>query len=115
MDNQEFAELFNQTTKQNKPVDLVYKLYYNKETGNPVQYATDELEGDYIEITKQQYAESRYDSLVIDGELQKIGNITSWSKLVPSIKDGVSTRTDNAMIVDSNSNTRWKVKTYTGE
>lgn len=111
MDEQQFAELFNQTTKQNKPVDLVYKLYYNKETGNPVQYATDELEGDYIEITKQQYAESRYDSLVIDGVLTSVTEVESWTKIVLD-NEGVACATNNAMIVDSNSNTRWKVKTY---
>jgi len=111
MDEQQFAELFNQTTKQNKPVDLVYKLYYNKETGNPVQYATDELEGDYIEITKQQYAESRYDSLVIDGVLTSVTEVESWTKIVPG-NEGVACATNNVMIVDSNSSTKWKIKTY---
>ena len=111
MDEQQFAELFNQTTKQNKPVDLVYKLYYNKETGNTIQYTTDELEGDYIEITKQQYAESRYDSLVIDGVLTSVTEVESWTKIVLD-NEGVACRDNNAMIVDSNSNIRWKVKTY---
>jgi hypothetical protein len=111
MDEQQFIELFNQTTKQNKPVDLVYKLYYNKETGNTIQYTTDELEGDYIEITKQQYAESRYDSLVIDGVLTSVTEVESWTKIVLD-NEGVACRDNNAMIVDSNSNTRWKVKTY---
>ena len=36
------------------------RLYYNKDTGEPIAYSMEELEGDFIIITKEQYAEGRY-------------------------------------------------------
>ena len=38
----EFNQLFVDIIKLKKPVDINYRLYYNKETGKPLQYTTDE-------------------------------------------------------------------------
>ena len=110
----EFNQLFATITISKKPVDFEYKLYYNKETGKPLQYTTDKQDGDCIVITKQQYAESRYDSVVVNGKLTTVNNAVRWSKLVPS-NEGVACVTNNVMIVDSNSLTRWKIKTHDAE
>ena len=110
----EFNQLFAGTIKSKKPVDFDYKLYYNKETGKPLQYTTDKQDGDCIVITKQQYAESRYDSVVVNGKLTTVNNAVRWSKLVPS-NEGVACATNNVMIIDSNSLTRWKIKTHDAE
>ena len=107
----EFNQLFVDIIKSKKPVDINYRLYYNKETGKPLQYTTDEQDGDCIVITKQQYAESRYDSVVINGKLTTVNNAIRWSKLVPS-NEGISTRADNVMIVDDRGAAKWKLKTY---
>ena len=107
----EFNQLFVEAMKSKKPVDINYKLYYNKETGKPLQYTTDEQAGDCIVITKQQYAESRYDSVVVNGKLTTVNDAVRWSKLIPGI-EGVSCVANNVMIVDSNSSTKWKIKTY---
>jgi hypothetical protein len=111
---EEFNQLFTNIVKPKKPVDFKYKLYYNKETGKSLQYTTDEQAGDYIVITKQQYAESRYDSMVINGKLTTVNNAIRWSKLVPS-NEGVSCAIDNVMIVDNNGRTKWKIKTFDAE
>ena len=114
IDPNEFNKLFKDLVKVKKPVDTTYKVYYNKETGKPLQYTTDEQDGDYIVITKQQYAESRYDSVVINEKLTTANDAVRWSKLVPS-NEGVACAINNVMIVDSNSSTKWKIKTYDAE
>ena len=48
IDPNEFNKLFNDLVKVEKPVDNVYKVYYNKKTGKVLQFTTDTLEGDYI-------------------------------------------------------------------
>jgi hypothetical protein len=113
MDSEEFIKLFNQTVAKVKiKVDYEYRLYYNIDTGKPIEYTTDALDGEnYLVITKQQYAEGRYDILVIDRELRTLNTIEQWTKLVPS-NEGISTREDNVMIVDDNGANKWKLKTY---
>ena len=107
----EFNQLFTDIIKSKKPVDINYRLYYNKETGKPLQYTIDEQDGDCIVITKQQYAESRYDSVVINGKLTTVNDAVRWSKLVPG-NEGVACATNNVMIVDDNGAAKWKLKTY---
>ena len=48
MDSKEFAELFNETlVKGNKKIDIEYRLYYNKETCEPLCYTMeDKSQGD---------------------------------------------------------------------
>ena len=113
MDSEEFIKLFNQTVAKVKiKVDYEYRLYYNIDTGKPLAYTTEVLdEENYLVISKQEYAESRYDILVIDRELRTLNSIQQWTKLVPS-NEGISTREDNVMIVDDNGTAKWKLKTY---
>ena len=42
----EFNQLFTDIIRSKKPVDYSYRLYYNKETGKPLQYTTDEEDGE---------------------------------------------------------------------
>ena len=113
MDSDEFIKLFNQAVAKVKiKVDYEYRLYYNIDTGKPLAYTTEVLDGEnYLVISKQEYAESRYDILVIDRELRTLNSIQQWTKLVPS-NEGISTREDNVMIVDDNGTAKWKLKTY---
>ena len=113
MDNTDFAKLFNQIVKKVKiKVDYEYRLYYNKVNGKPIRYTTDTVDqGDYLVISKQQYAEGRYDILVIDEKIRTLNSFDQWTKLVPA-KHGISTRADNVMIVDDNGAAKWKLKTY---
>lgn len=110
MDPVEFAKLFNQTIPDIK-VDFEYRLYYNKQTGEPIAYTMEELEGDYIEVTAEQYAQGRYDLVIRNGIIERLIDSVSWTKLVPS-NAGTGCRADNVMIVEPNSNTKWGIKTY---
>ena len=113
MDSAEFAKLFNQTVAKVKiKVDYEYRLYYNIDTGKPIEYTTEVLDGEnYLVISKQEYAESRYDILVIDEKIRTLDSFDLWTKLVPA-KHGMSTRADNVMIVDDNGAAKWKLETY---
>jgi hypothetical protein len=110
----EIQKLFADYVPPKIKVDREYRLYYNKTTGEPLQYTTNVLQGDFVNITKQEYAESRYDVVVVKEKLVKINSIDQWTKLVPS-KDGISTREDNVMIVDHTATMKWKLKTFYSE
>lgn len=114
MDNADFVKLFNQIVKKVKiKVEYEYRLYYNKVNGKPIRYTTDTVDqGDYLVISKQQYAEGRYDILVIDEKIRTLNSFDQWTKLVPDQEGSISTRTDNVMIVDQDGSARWKLKTY---
>lgn len=93
-------------------VDYEYRLYYNKEDGEPLFYSMESHpEGSFIVVTKEQYTEGRHDLNIRNGVIERLIDSVSWSKLVPS-KDGVTTRADNVMIVDINGAAKWTLKTY---
>ena len=111
MTEEELAQLFDQIIADNKPVDYEYRLYYNKETGQPLFYSMEELDGDYIKVTQEQHSQGRYDILVRKGKIVRQNDSVSWTKLAPS-ETGTKCRADNVMIVDNNSDIKWTSKTY---
>tara|TARA_R110000803_G_scaffold9968_3_gene30982 strand:+ start:483 stop:836 length:354 start_codon:yes stop_codon:yes gene_type:complete len=114
MNSEEFIKLFNQTVAKAKiKVDYEYRLYYNKETGEPLFYSMEgHPEGSFIVVTKEQYAEGRHDLNIRKGVIERLIDSVNWTKLVPSNEEGTSTRADNVMIVDDNGAAKWKLKTY---
>lgn len=56
---------------------MEYKLYYGP-AGEVITYTTETLEGNWIQITREQFAEARMDIKVVDGRI----SVTSYSKLV---------------------------------
>lgn len=111
MNSVDFGELFNKITQVKKIVDFEYRLYYNKETNKPLFYTMEKPNGDYIIVTHQQYSEGRHDIIIVDGNIKSLANAVSWSKLVPS-DSGTGCRANNVMIVDAESDKKWKLKTY---
>ena len=94
-------------------VDYEYKLYYNKETCEPLFYTMDDKsQGDYIVVSKERYTEGRYDIRIRNGIIEKLEDAVTWTKLVPDQDGETSTRADNVMIVDKEGTNRWKIKTY---
>lgn len=91
-----------------KKVKYEYRLYYDKETGDPLFYSMEDLEGDYIVIDKDQFAECRYDVRVKDGKIERIKGV-SIGKLVPST-EGYGTRADDVSLVGDEQ--CWSLKTY---
>lgn len=84
--------------KQPEPVAVHYYLYYNNE-GEPLYFSGEELEGNKIEITKQQYDTLRLgDAKVVNGELKTRSLVPPLRKLVPS-DNGVTTHKNDIAIV----------------
>ena len=69
----------------------------------------EELEGDYITVTKEQYHQGRYDVIVKDNGIFKLDSIQYIRKLVPDQKRRCM-RSTNVLILDPISNKKWKVK-----
>lgn len=95
---------------------LEYRLYYDK-NGKVITYTTEKIPGDYIVITKQQYAEARNDVIVQNNMLVKERQKITTGKLVKnkSNTDGIKTSKYDINILLSDSDTNynfWKLKIY---
>ena len=85
-----------------------YRVYY-RDDGSIVDYTSGEMEGNYIVITKQEFAEGRFDVYVRDGKLINPNKITQYRKLVPS-GEGTETLVDDITIIGQGQH--WRVKYY---
>lgn len=85
-----------------------FRLYYNKETGEPLFYTMDEETGDYIIVTKEQFAECRYDIRIKNNKIEKV-QFNAIGKLVPNTK-GYGTLRQDVSIVGNE--VYWSLKTY---
>lgn len=104
-------ENFLEALKLVKPIEarkFEYRLYYDKATGEPIFYTMEDEDGDYIVITKEQYAEGRYDVIVKDGKITRPKN-SAIGKLVPS-EEGFGTLKKDISIVSDE--VYWSMKTY---
>ncbi len=110
----DFVKLINDAGQPKKMVDKVYKLYYNKDTGTPIEYTTEALEGSYVVVTKQQYTEGRHDVVIKDNDIFKLDSIQYIRKLIPDQK-GIACDSTNVLILDPTSNKKWNVKTHIAE
>lgn len=108
-ENVDFFALLNEAKLQNKPVDRECRLYYNKETGKPIEYSMETPEGDYIIVTKEQYAEGRHDVIIRNNKIMPITEIKYIRKLVPS-NTGMPCAPSNVLIVDKTSDSKWCIK-----
>lgn len=114
MDKDFFAILEELTGNiQKNKVDIEYRLYYNKETCEPLFYTMDDKsQGDYIVVSKEQYTNGRYDVRIRNGTIERLVDAEIWTKIVPDQDGSTATRADNVMIVDQEGPTKWKLKTY---
>lgn len=98
-----------------KIVPPEHRLYYD-EKGKVICYTCEKLEGNYIVIDKQTYAEGRPDVRVIDGKLVKSYESIVIAKLQLNETEGVNTTIDDVSIIaDQNYNdktNKWKLKVY---
>lgn len=98
-------------TDQNQPkVELEYRLYYNSD-GKPLFYTTEKPDGDYIEVSKNDYERGRHDIIIRDGKICFLNDISHSSKLVPS-SEGTATHPENILLVDTESSFYWSLKSY---
>ena len=83
-----------------KPTQLAvpkFRLYYDDQ-GKPIVYTMEELEGNYIEITREAYLEATMNVKVQDGKLVKIDSTQAFKKLIPA-DHGTPCHPDNVAVV----------------
>lgn len=89
-----------------------FRAYYD-DKGYVICYTCENLEGNYIVVDSQAFAEGRPDMRVVDGKLVKVNKPGKISKLVPSDTGVRASRQDMLVIVtDDTPSITWKFKTY---
>ena len=99
-----------------EPVALVkpeFRLYYDS-TGTATCYTCEKLEGDYIVIDAQTYAEGRHDVKVLNGKIVSNYSNAIVTKLTKDIEGTLCAMEDMSIIVDSEEVEKqyWKLKIY---
>jgi hypothetical protein len=109
---EEFAQLF--AGMQVTPPAPEFRLYYD-ENGRVLFYSCDKLEGNYIVVDSQTYAEARPDIRVIDGIIHKASEFAVVTKLRHSTTGTICAIEDISIIVDSGYTGKtqtWKAETH---
>lgn len=91
-----------------------FRLYYD-DNGDYICYTCEDLEGNYIVVDSQTYAEGRPDVKVINGELIKPSNRVNIVKLVIGDEGTTCSEEDITIIVDDRyvgPVLKWKEKLY---
>lgn len=92
------------------PQVLFYRLYYDH-LGQPVCYSMEDLPGNYIEITAEQFAHSNPHVRVVDGKLV-LPPAPCPPTLVPGEAGTPCSVTDVAVVVHpTQPHTKWKLVT----
>lgn len=87
-----------------------FRLYYD-DRGNVITYTCEKLEGNYIIIDRQTFAEARPDVRVVDGRLIRQGTGAVISRLYPS-DNGILCEAEDISIIAHTEGKYWKLKTY---
>lgn len=95
-----------------KSVTYEYRVYYD-ETGKILQYTTQKLSGNYIVITREQYAFQNLNAVVLNGVLVDKSRKSMTTVLVKNFVDGVSTsKYDISVLQNGTDSVYWNLVTY---
>lgn len=89
------------------PAPVEFRLYYNAD-GNVICYTCEQLEGDYIIVDAQTYAEARQDVQVVDGKVTRIVPKVMISKLKPSSTGTITLKEDISIVCEEESDNTQK-------
>ena len=93
-----------------EPQPVFYRLYYD-EAGVPLFYSMEDLPGNYLELTQEQYAQGRSNIRVRDGRIVELTWVVS-NKLVPSESGTACDPRDVAVVTKQQTSTHWSKRTY---
>lgn len=112
MNNDDEYILIWEAPKLEKPE---FRLYYD-DKGKVVTYTCEKLEGNYVVIDSQTYAEGRPDVRVLDGKIIRVSANAVVSKLVPNDEGQTCAAEDLSIIITTKDKKikkqNWKLKTY---
>jgi len=110
-DNQDVIILFEAP----KIIPPEFRLYYDDQ-GKVLFYTCEKVEGNYITIDRQTYAEMRMDLRVINGQISRAMPNAVVNKLMPHDSEGTTCHiSDISLIVDDSydgDTQKWKLNTY---
>ncbi len=93
-----------------EPPPVFYRLYYD-EAGVPLFYSMEDLPGNYLELTQEQYAQGKSNIRVRAGKIVELTWTTS-QKLVPGTTGTPCDPRDVAVIATQPTATLWSKRTY---
>jgi hypothetical protein len=106
-----FFKALSEWQDTSQPQMLFYRLYYDQ-LGQPICYSMEDLPGNYIEITAEQFAQSSPHLRVVDGKLV-LPRVPCSPTLVPSDQGTAWVVEDVAVVVaDTQPHTKWKLVTH---
>ncbi len=105
---------FNRRLAEIQAQAIVFRLYHD-EQGRVITYTTENLPGNYITITREQFAEARPDVLVVDGRIELTHAMTKVRKLhtVDHMPAQAASRWDVNIVADPATDTDWQLWSMT--
>jgi hypothetical protein len=92
-----------------RPREIEFRVYYNPDTGEVLNYTNENLPGDYILVDRDTFHRHRFDMKVRDGKL--ISPVPPIPKLVPGEK-GQGCHPHDITILSTENPIHWQIKTY---
>ena len=92
------------------PEPVFYRLYYDSE-GVPLFYSQEDLPGNYLELTQEQYAQGKSNIRVRNGQIVELTWVVS-NKLVPGLTGTRCDPRDIAVVTKQEPSTHWSKRTY---
>lgn len=108
---------FEKFLKEYQPIEPKqpeFRLYYNDD-GSIICYSCENLEGNYIVIDTQTYAECRQNIKVVDGKIETVKPLILVQKLAESTQGTRCAIEDINIVVSDDYNgktTNWEMKKY---
>lgn len=93
-----------------KPKEIEYRIYYDSNTGQILDYTTESRPGDFIVVDRNTFAQHRFEPRVRDGRL--VYPTPSRSKLIPADSGTACHPNDITILWDDPSAQHWKTKIY---
>jgi hypothetical protein len=108
-DNEQVFLDFWQHYQWPKIKPLIRRLYYD-ELGSPLFYTTEDLPGNYIDVTPEQMRDADMNIRVIKGKLVSLLPKSMVKKLRPSDQGTPCDPNDITLIRHTDPNTKWQMK-----
>ena len=96
---------------QKEPEPVVYRLYYDN-NGKPLVYTCDQLPGNWIAVSADEFAKSSYKVRVVNNKLIHITPEYMIDKLVPNSEQGTPCHTYSVCVPVNEDQThmKWTLK-----
>ena len=107
----EFVKAWMEIQKQSTASTAIeYKIYYDPESGDILEYTTEQHSGSYIVVDRETFAKHRFEYKIKDGKLTPPK--PSIGKLRPDKTGTPCHPTDITIVVNDSNATYWKNHTY---